>query len=517
MNIVKEGGGDWKNLHETYQQRITDLYDLANSTKGPNAIDNYNDATKGIQGIISDAIKNNTPLRPIGGNWSLSTITATSGIILNTKPLNSIFPISTKSLVNTAFVGDMTNLFLCQCGNGIFEISDFLQKRGKSLPASGASNGQTIAGAIATGTHGAGITFGAHQEAVIGLHIITGPGSSIWLERASVPAMADSFAALLNATPVRDDEAFNAAVVSFGAFGFVHGVMIQAEPIYLLEAYMRRITFDDALKHLVTTLDFQHPRLPYQGEVPYHFGTLLNPYDISNGAYMSVMYKRPYQQGYTPPKPNSEGVGPGDDAPCFIGKLSDVAPALVPALANAVIGKSLSLYEKQMGTLAQMFNNTLLRGKLASAAIGFPHDRAADVMDMLLRINKTSGPFVGVFAFRFVKSSIATMAFTRFAPVTAVLELDGVQSKGTMRFYDAVWAEMDKMGIPYTFHWGKMNTLTADKITNMYGGALTSFLQQRSKYVDAATLNILSNDTLQRWGIDDTQPGAASAPSSLIV
>lgn len=516
MKIVKEGGFEWKNLHETYKQNITDLYHLANETTG-DALDIYKDTTKGIQGVIAGAIKSHTPLRPLGGNWSLSPITATNGIILNTKLLNIIFPIGASNK-HAEFAGDTDNLFLAQCGAAVWELSAFLHQRGRSLPASGASNGQTIAGAIATGTHGAGISFGAHQEAVVGLHIITGPDTSIWLERASVPVMADSFAAMLNATVVRDDNAFNAAVVSFGAFGFIHGVMIQAEPEYLLESYLRRVPFDDAFKKQVTKLDFIYDKLPYKDEVPFHFGALINPYDIDNGVYMTVMYKRPYRTDYTPPKPNGEGIGPGDDAPCFMGKLSDVIPASVPLLANTVIGKSLTPFEQKEGTLAETFSNTLLRGKVASAAVGFSPEHTAKVMDMLMTLNKSAGPFVGVFAFRFVKSSKATMAFTRFAPVTCVLELDGVQSKGTLKFYEAVWAAMDKEGIPYTFHWGKMNTLTADKLKQMYGTSLDDFLAQRAKYVDPATLRIFNNDTLNNWGINTpVQPLPAVPPALMIV
>jgi FAD/FMN-containing dehydrogenase len=95
MKIVKEGPFKWKNLHETYEQQIAGLWHLANETGGQ-PIDNYKDTTKGIQQLIADAIKSNTPLRPLGGNWSLSSITATSGIILNTKLLNSIFGMTDK-------------------------------------------------------------------------------------------------------------------------------------------------------------------------------------------------------------------------------------------------------------------------------------------------------------------------------------------------------------------------------------------------------------------------------------
>src|SRR5690606_15181477 len=160
----------------------------------------------------------------------------------------------------------------------------------------------------------------------------------------------------------------------------------------------------------------------------------------------TTMYKRAYRTGYTPPKPNGAGVGPGDDAPCFIGKLAGAVPGLVPTLVTKVLGGSLKPYEKVTGTLGEIFNNTTLRGKVASAAIGFPAAESARVIEILLAINKDHGPFTGLFAFRFVKKSRALLAFTRYDP-TCVLELDGVQSPETMRFYEAMWTAMDKSGI----------------------------------------------------------------------
>ncbi|PSL49889.1 FAD/FMN-containing dehydrogenase [Chitinophaga niastensis] len=500
MKIIKHGGFSWSNLHNTFTQQVTDLYDLANEVAGT-VLQNYNDTTSGIQQIIKDAIQNGTSLRTLGGSWSFSPIAATNGILLNTKPLNIRFTITSNS-IDAAYNGDPKKLCLAQCGNGIWELNDFLHQRGLSLSACGASNGQTIAGALATGTHGAAIGFGAVQEGVVGLHIITGADKHIWLERASYPVVSNTLTDKLGAVLVRDDDAFNAAVVSFGAFGFVHGVMIEAEDDYLLECYLRRVPYDDALIHQLTTLDFVYPHLPYPGVMPFHFQSLINPYDLANGAYMTTMYKRPYRNDYTRPKPNGAGIGPGDDAPCFIGTLAGAIPAAVPLLVNKVLASSLTPYEQQFGRLGEIFNNTTLRGKVASAAVGLPVTAVGQVIDALLQVNTQAGPFIGLFAFRFVKASKATMAFTRFAPVTCVLELDGVLSPETVGFYEAVWNKLDQLNIPFTFHWGKMNVLTPDRIHSMYGTSLDQFLAARARIVDPAMIRTFSNDAMQQWGID---------------
>ena len=117
------------------------------------------------------------------------------------------------------------------------------------------------------------------------------------------------------------------------------------------------------------------------------------------------MYKKPYQTNYTPPNPNSVGIGPGDDAPAFIGKVLETVPVLIPAAINKLTESSLTLYEKATGTIGEIFNNTLLRGKLLSAAIAIPIDRIKEVINVLAEVNDISSVknFPGIYAFRFIK------------------------------------------------------------------------------------------------------------------
>src|ERR1043165_6881049 len=149
MKIFKHGIKTWQNLHGNITQKIADFYDLANETSG-SPLQNYNDTTKGIQELIRQSINSGVPIRPLGGNWSLSPIAATPGILLNTKNLNSRFPIS-KDSVAAGYKGDPRKLVLAQCGMGIWELHQYLSGLGLSLSAVGASNGQTIAGPTATG------------------------------------------------------------------------------------------------------------------------------------------------------------------------------------------------------------------------------------------------------------------------------------------------------------------------------------------------------------------------------
>jgi len=502
MKVIKTGFTTWENRHETFVQKIKDLYELGNDDAlGPLAA--YNDTTKGLQSLIGDAITQQVPLRALGSAWSWTKIaTAEDGIMLDTKPLNMIFDISGASVVNN-YAGDPSKLFLAQCGNGVWELSRFLKTRNLSLKTSGASNGQTIVGVTATGAHGSAFDVGAVQDFVVGMHVIVSPTRHIWLERASAPVVSDSFIQHLQTERVQDDDLFYSALVSFGSFGLIHSVMIETEDIFLLESYLSTMSFDDKLVQLMQTLDFSNTQLqlPCGNERPYHFAVSLNPYDLQKGAYVTTMYKRAFRLGYKPPVRNLEGLGPGDDAPCFIGKLTMGLPALVPTLVTKLLAASLTPYSKQLGTLGETFDNTTLHGKLLSAAIGIPISFIKQATDLLLDLNKTEGPFSGLFAYRFVKKSKAKLAFTRF-DFTCVLELDATFSDATYSFYTAVWKKFEDEKIPFTFHWGKVNELDFTRISNMYGDDVKTWMASRNKLLDAPVKKVFTNATLTKWGLD---------------
>lgn len=496
MKVVKHGPQVWENLHFTVKQQITDLYDLVNETTGT-PLQNYMDTTRGIQDIMDDCIRRKLSLRALGGSWSFTPIAATDGIILNTRPLNMVFNVKSDS-VHQDYQGKAEDLSFAQCGNAIWELNKYLNPRGRSLKTCGASNGQTVVGAMSTGTHGSAIDFGAIQDYVVGLHIITSPNSDVYLERKSYPVVSKNFIDKLNTSLIQDDELFNAALVSMGGMGFIHGVMIETEPLFLLECSMRKVPFDKKLFDLMTKLDFKHPQLPYPDKRPFQFQVMINPYDLKNGVMVTTMYKQPYHTDYTPPEIKDDVLGPGDDAPCFIGKLTGVIKKVTPLIVNNLLAASLKPYEKKVGTLAEIFSNFNIRGKVASAAIGVAKENCIDALKVLLELNEQH-KFVGLFACRFVKKSKALLAFTKYEH-TCIIELDGVLSKESLKFYDLFCDALEKSNIDFTYHWGKLNPLNSDRVKRMYGDNYLRFLFVRNKLLQEPMLQVFNNGIFKDWG-----------------
>ncbi|HYG18193.1 MAG TPA: FAD-binding protein [Ohtaekwangia sp.] len=506
--IISTGNDEWQNRHMTFREDIDDLLDMWNGSS-EDIIVGYNRMSAAIQEHIGNAIQAGKPIRALGGGWTWTRIaTCNKGRMYNTKGLNWRFSIS-PSQVEESYPGSSSDLLFVQCGVSIHELNGYLKRRNKALKTSGASNGQTIVGAMSTGTHGSAFDFGAVQDFVVGLHIITGPDKNnpahnVYLERESYKVTKASLALKLNAQLIRNDALFNAAVVSFGSFGFIHGVMIETEPLYLLECYRQREK-DPRLRHLLQTLDFSPADfLPYGSEHPHHFQVTFNPHDMDDGAYVTTMYKRPYiANSYTPPGTDS-GIGPGDDAPAFIGLISDAVPHIVPTIVNGLVKRSYKTYANVRGTRGEIFGDTELRGKLISSAMGIPLAEVNKVVDIMLALNADPafGPFAGVYALRFVKATQATLGFTCFGPQTCVLELDCVWSARMLKFIEEAWKRLDEAQVPFTFHWGKQCGVTPPRMLHGYGQhKIDAWKQARNTLLDEQTRNIFNNDQIKQWSL----------------
>ena len=155
---------------------------------------------------------------------------------------------------------EAADLFFVECGMSVLDVNEKLEQDSnpkRSLKASGASNGQSIAGCTSTGTHGSAFKVGAVHDTIVGLHIVVSPDRHVWLEKKSNPVASDDFINWLGAEAIKDDELFNAAVVSFGSFGFIHGILLETEPIFLLEQFRAgNIVYNDALRFAMNNLEF---------------------------------------------------------------------------------------------------------------------------------------------------------------------------------------------------------------------------------------------------------------------
>lgn len=527
------------NAHDNFTQHLQmgASFDLSVSDPAfkrafPGFVERYNQTTKNIQWLIQYAIDKGIRLRPMGSGWSFSEVGVTEDGIINTKKLRLKARLS-KSYVADEYLangGDPSNLLFTQCGNTVIAINRLLEQRrkpAKSLRASGGSNGQTIVGAFSTGTHGAAFRYGPLSEMVMGMHIVTGPDTHVWLERKSRPVSSAKFRRWMQAEVIEDDELFYSALQSFGSFGFIHAVLIEVEPIYLLEQQQIRIPYDQGLEKAIQEGDFSQiaHHLKYSEEEIkdnlYHFELAINPYDFSKtdpakGAYIRVMYKLPYREDYEPYNAEEEGYVYGDYLLGLIQKVMDqiervpgelLDRALIPHAVKSLFNTALDRPETAIGTVGETFRNTKYRGNIFSAAYAFSRQDIPRVIDHILELNSRL-PFAGGIALRFVKGTPATLGFSRFEN-SCVLELDGVDAVINHKFVEEFTKLIEQHNINYTIHWGKINrVLNPERVRRMHGSEnVDKWLRHRQFLLSAEVREVFENDFLERCGLH-TQPNA---------
>lgn len=515
----------WQNGHQNFTVQLQK--DASFNMRLPFAFTeqekNYHATTQNFQWLIQHAIDNGLQLRALGNGWSFSDVAVCKSGLVDTRELRTFFSVGDNFLSPQYLATGKSgkDLVFTQCGMSILQLNKELEQENgwlRALRASGASNGQTIAGATATGTHGAGYKVGAVHDAIVGLHMVTGPDKQVWIERASYPVASDAFVDWLGAETIRDDDVFNAAVVSFGSFGFIHGVLLETEPIYLLEKYtVGNIPYNDQLKLAINEWNFDAiaGELPFPAESPgrslYHFEVIINPHhfaadDADKGVFLKAIYKTPYRTDYpkTPMAPGNFQYG--DELLGIIQTMLDslgkkIVQKLVPPLVTKLFPLAFAANEETIGTIGETFTNTKFRGKAASAAIAIDTANASRAVEEIVQINKKS-VFAGGLALRFVKGTQAMLGFTKF-PKTCVLEMDGVDAASSRRFFNLVWERFEELGIEYTLHWGKINfNLNEERIRRMYGDAkVNKWLMIRRSLLNDATRDVFTNDFMERCGL----------------
>ena len=160
-----------------------------------------------VVAAVAGARERDTPVKPVGAGHSFTAIAATDGLQLDLRRLSGVTRVDLRQR-RARVLG----------GTPLHVLNPALQAVGLALPNLGDIDRQTIAGAIATGTHGTGLKLQGIASAVCGLTLALADGS------------------LLECSAEREPEVFRAARVGLGALGVVTEVELQCVPAFRLHA-----------------------------------------------------------------------------------------------------------------------------------------------------------------------------------------------------------------------------------------------------------------------------------------
>ena len=389
-----------------------------------------------------------------------------------------------------------------QSGAEISYVNYQLGKMDLALQTSGASDGQRMGGCISTGTHGAAIDIGAVHDTVVGLHLILGNGCGVFLHpKTDLRFKAEVADWLGNVTGIPtadtpDDSLFHAAQVSLGSLGVVHGVILEAVPIYKLRRVVTlRNSKDQELWDALHTLQTGPLHTDTQIK-PYHVEVVINPYkrNRKEDAFVCLMWKEDADGERPSSEPRPKSPFPSDIL-SLIGQLSDSIDISVLAdlagfrrqLTN-FIGKRYPLGRTKPLFPGQVFGSSTLP---IPPGIGADTEIVVDAADaqhafnvireVLISGARDGQHLLGVIALRFTASTKALLGLNGKAP-SCFIDLPSIRNEEALRLYQLIWQGLDNHGIDFTCHWGKIGGFDRSRIDRYFGpDRVTEWLQAREK------------------------------------
>jgi hypothetical protein len=230
-----------------------------------------------LQDLITICSNPKRQLRAAGSHWALSQAAISDDVFIETNDFNNIFPalgrtlydvvpacltdqflIALNSPPNRTLVIPEPYFFHMEAGKRIYQAYAEMDlgddKQPNSLcvkmqkefgnnsflgpwgfPTLGGAGGQTIVGALTTGTHGGDFDRPPIADAVVALHLVADGGNHIWIERSPRNDIHFTDEAKLRALygggptkfeVIYSDDLLNSALVQVGRFGIVYSVVL---------------------------------------------------------------------------------------------------------------------------------------------------------------------------------------------------------------------------------------------------------------------------------------------------
>jgi FAD-linked oxidoreductase len=181
-----------------------------------------------------------TPIRPVGAGHSFTALVPSDGTIVSLGRLSGLLSHDAEQL--QAVVG---------AGSRLSDLGQPLAEIGQAMINMPDIDEQSLAGALATSTHGTGATLGAMPTTVTGLQIVTAAGE------------------IINCDQQQHPEIFQAARVSLGALGVVTEVRLQNTELHQSRSESWILPFEELLENADQLADnnrnFEFYYIPFSG------------------------------------------------------------------------------------------------------------------------------------------------------------------------------------------------------------------------------------------------------------
>jgi L-gulonolactone oxidase len=174
-----------------------------------------------LTAVVGRAVERGLRVRAVGSGHSFTDIACTDGVLVDTSRMGRLID-----------ADPSTGLATVEAGVKLYALGPLLAARGLGLENQGDIDRQSLAGALATATHGTGRRFPNLSGRVVGMRLVTASAEVVELTRESNP------------------EGLLAARVSVGSLGIASTVTLQCVPLYTLRRHDRPLPLRDTLERL---------------------------------------------------------------------------------------------------------------------------------------------------------------------------------------------------------------------------------------------------------------------------
>jgi FAD-linked oxidoreductase len=379
-----------------------------------------------VSAAVKAAAAAGLPVRALGSGHSFTPAAATRGLALDLSRWTGVTAADTQ-----------TGLVTVRSGTTLRALNAALAEFGLALANLGDIDAQTIAGALATGTHGTGARLGGLATQVEALDLILADGSLVTCSASAWP------------------ELFAAARVGLGALGVITAVTLRCVPSFTLAADERPVPVDQVIE--------QFDALTAAND---HFEFYWFPY--GRQALVKRNNRLPAQGRATPPRMPAwrrfwefevmENAGFG--TLCRLGR---AAPRFIPAL-NKLSSSAMSA--RSYTDASYRVFVTPRRVRFVESEYAVPRESLPAVLAELRReVPRLADPVMFPVEVRVAAADDIWLstAYGRDSAYIAIHQYTGLPYRAYFDLFESVVA-----GVAGRPHWGKLHSLDAGRLGPLY-------------------------------------------------
>lgn len=379
-----------------------------------------------ISAAVKDAGSSGLPVRALGSGHSFTAISACAGAVA--------LDLSGFAGIVSADAG--TGVVTVRAGTTLGALNRSLAAMGLAMANLGDIDAQTLAGALATGTHGTGSSLGGLATQVLGLSLVLADGSPVSCSAAERPDL------------------FAAARVGLGSLGVVTTVTLQCVPAFSLVA-------DESPEPLESVLS-SFDSLAASND---HFEFYWFPYG------RKALVKRNNRSAVS-------GAAPGampawrrywefevmeNTAFGMLCRFGRAMPRLIPSLGRV---SSAVLSRRSYTAPSYEVFVTPRRVRFVESEYAVPRESLLDVLAELRRaVPRLAAPVMFPVEVRVAASDDIWLstAYGRESAYVAIHQFVGLPYQEYFAMFESVVA-----GVGGRPHWGKMHSLDAERLADLY-------------------------------------------------